>query len=135
MDETDALFNMLFGWGFVIIAVLLFFILIVALRSTFSFKNATVVKGKIIELTDIGELSLPTVECYSEGQAVRFKTKTPINNLIIGQDVDVEISSSNEPRIYDEDRVDHAPKILFMIIILLSFFCVKSFSFLNTFFS
>ncbi len=135
MNETDTLFNILFGWGFVIIAVLLFLVLIVAFRSMFAFKNAKIVKGKIIGLINIGELSLPTVECYSEGQAVRFKTKTPLNNLAIGQAVDVEISSSNEPRIYDADRVDHAPKILFMIIILLIFFCVKSFSFLQPFFS
>ena len=131
MNDTDALFNMLFGWGFVIIAVLLFLIFIIALRSMFAFKNAAIIKGKIIEVIDIGELSLPTVECLSGDQTIQFKTKTPLSNLEIGQSVDVEISSSNEPRIYDANRVDHAPKIIFMIVILLTFFSVQGYSFLQ----
>ena len=136
MNDTDALFNMLFGWGFVIIALLLFLIFIIALRSMFAFKNADMIKGKIIEVIDIGELSLPTVECLSGDQTIQFKTKTPLSNLEIGQSVDVEISSSNEPRIYDANRVDHAPKIIFMIVILLTFFSVQGYSFLQqTYFS
>jgi len=101
----------------------------------FAFKNAKKIKGKIVELTNIGELYLPTVECSSGGETVRFKTKTPLSNLAIGQAIDVEISSLNEPRIYDADRPEHAPKILFMIIILLTYFCVKGFTFLATLFA
>lgn len=135
MNNNDELFNLLFGWGFVIIAILLLLIFIVALRSMFAFKNAKKIKGKIVGLTNIGELNLPTVECSTAGETFRFKTKTPINNLSIGQSVDVEISSWNEPRIYDENRPEHAPKILFMIIILLTYFSVKGFTFLTIVFS
>lgn len=135
MNDSDALLNLLFGWGFVVITVLLIFILLVVLRSMFAFKNAKKIKGKIIELTSIGELNLPTVECSSEGETVRFKTKTPLSNLAVGQAIDVEISSLNEPRIFDANRPEHAPKILFMIIILLTYFCVKGFTFLLTLFA
>ncbi len=135
MKNSDELFNLLFGWGFVIIAVLLLMIFIVALRSMLSFKNAKIVKGKVVSVADIGQLNLPTIEYVQDGQSIQFKTKTFIENLQVGQELDLQISSSNEPRVYDADRPTPMPKVLFVVVVLFSFFSVKGFAFLQTMFT
>ena len=128
------MFNMLFGWASVTIAVLLFLICVVALRSMLEFKNAQIIKGKIIAVADIGELDLPTIEYQMDGQMVTFKTKTTLRDLVVGQAVDVQVAKSNEARIYDANRPDSTPKIMFAATALLAFFVVKGCTFLNTFF-
>ncbi len=132
---SDATFNLLFGWAFVAITVLLFLIFIVALRSILEYKNAEIIKGKIIKIADIGELSLPTVEYQIAGEILQFKTKTPMLNLKVGQSVDVQVAKSKEVRIYDKGRPEKIPSIMFMATALLAFFVVKSCSFLLTLFA
>ncbi len=134
VNETDAMFNMLFGWASVTIAVLLLLICVVALRSMLEFKNAKVIEGKVIKVADIGELDLPTIQYQMDGQTITFKTKTTLQNLAIGQSVDVQVAKSNEARIYDESRPDSTPKIMFAATALLAFFVVKGCAFLNTLF-
>ncbi len=134
ITSSDATFNLLFGWAFVAITILLFLIFIVALRSILEYKNAEIIKGKIIKITDIGELSLPTVEYQIAEKTLQFKTKTPILNLEVGQLVDVQVAKSKEARIYDKDRPEKVPTIMFMATALLAFFVVKSCSFLLTLF-
>ncbi|MEE9310652.1 MAG: hypothetical protein V3U64_06490 [Cocleimonas sp.] len=135
VTSSDVTFNLLFGWAFVAITVLLFLICIVALRSILEYKNADIVKGKIIKLADIGELSLPTVEYKVAGETLQFKTKTPILNLAVGQDVEVQVAKSKEARIYDKNRPEKIPTIMFMATALLAFFVVKSCTFLLTLFA
>ncbi|MCF6190863.1 MAG: hypothetical protein L3J51_10310 [Cocleimonas sp.] len=134
VTNSDAIFNLLFGWAFVAITLLLFLIFIVALRSILEYKNADIVKGKIIKLADIGELSLPTVEYQIAGKMMQFRTKTPILNLAVGQFVEVQVAKSKEARIYDKSRPEKIPTIMFMATALLAFFVVKSCSFLLTLF-
>ncbi|MFW5427474.1 MAG: hypothetical protein ACKE8R_09525 [Methylophagaceae bacterium] len=134
LNNSDAIFNLLFGWAFVAITILLFLIFIVILRSLLDYKNAEIIKGKIIKIADIGELSLPTVEYEAAGEMVQFRTKTPVLNLAVGQSVDIQIAKSNQARIYDKDRPDRVPSIMFMATALLAFFVVKSCSFLLTLF-
>jgi len=134
-ESSDAMFNLLFGWAFVAITVLLFLIFIVVLRSILEFKNAEIIKGKVIKIADIGELSLPTVEYQIAGETLQFKTKTPLLNLEVGQSIDVQVAKSKEARIYDKNRPDKVPSIMFMATALLAFFVVKSCSFLLTLFS
>lgn len=135
LDNSDVMFNLLFGWAFVAITILLFLIFIVALRSFLEFKNAETTKGKVIDIKNIGELNLPTIEYQSAGEAVQFKTKTPLKDLVLGQSVDVQIGKSKEVRILDKDQSDKIPTIMFFITALLAFFVVKSCSFLLTVFS
>ena len=132
---SDVTFNLLFGWAFVAITVLLFLICIVALRSILEYKNAQVVTGKVVKIADIGELSLPTVEYQISGETLQFKTKTPILNLQVGQSVEVQVAKSKEARIYDKSRPEKIPTIMFMATALLAFFVVKSCSFLMTLFA
>ncbi len=134
ISDSDAMFNLLFGWAFVAITILLFLIFIVILRSLLDYKNAEIIKGKIVKIADIGELSLPTVEYEVAGETVQFRTKTPVLNLAVGQSVDIQIAKSNQARIYDKDRPDRVPSIMFMATALLAFFVVKSCSFLLTLF-
>ena len=133
-DNSDALFNVLFGWAFIAITVLLFLIFIVALRSILEYKNAKIIQGKIVKISDIGELSLPTVEYQIAGEIMQFKTKTTMLNLSVGQSVDVQVAKSSEARIYDKHRPEKIPTIMFVITALLAFFVVKSYSFLLTLF-
>jgi len=135
ITNSDAMFNLLFGWAFVAITLLLFLILIVALRSVLEYKNAEIIKGKIIKVADIGELSLPTVEYQIAGETLQFKTKTPLSNLEIGQSIDVQVAKSKQVRIYDNGRPEKIPTIMFMATALLAFFVVKSCSFLLTLFA
>ena len=135
ITNSDATFNLLFGWAFVAITVLLFLIFIVALRSILEYKNAEIITGKIIKIADIGELSLPTVEYQIAGETLQFRTKTPILNLKVGQSVDVQVAKSKEARIYDKGRPEKIPTIMFMATALLAFFVVKSCSFLLTLFA
>ncbi len=135
ITSSDAMFNLLFGWAFVVITVLLFLIIIVALRSILEYKNAEIIKGRIIKIADIGELSLPTVEYQISGETLQFRTKTPLLNLKVGQSVDVQVAKSKEARIYDKDRPEKIPTIMFMATVLLAFFVVKSYSFLLTLFA
>ncbi len=135
ITSSDVTFNLLFGWAFVAITVLLFLIFIVALRSILEYKNAEIIKGKIIKIADIGELSLPTVEYQIAGKTLQFKTKTPMLNLKVGQSVDVQVAKSKEARIYDKGRPEKIPTIMFMATALLAFFVVKSCSFLLTLFA
>ena len=134
-EGSDAMFNLLFGWAFVAITILLFLIFIVALRSILEYKNAEIIKGKIIKIADIGELSLPTVEYQIEGKTVQFRTKTPLLNLEVGQSIDVQVAKSKEARIYEKGRPEKVPTIMFMATALLAFFVVKSCLFLLTLFS
>ena len=53
ITSSDATFNMLFGWAFVALTILLFLIFVVALRSILEYKNAQIIKGKIIKIADI----------------------------------------------------------------------------------
>ena len=135
ITDSDATFNLLFGWAFVAVTILLFLIFIVALHSILEYKNAQVIKGKIIKVSDIGELSLPTVEYQIAGETLQFKTKTPILNLEVGQCVEVQVAKSKEARIYDQGRSEKVPTIMFMTTALLAFFVVKSCSFLLTLFA
>ncbi len=135
ITSSDAIFNLLFGWAFVVITLLLFLILIVSLCSILEYKNAEIIKGKIIKIADIGELSLPTVEYQLAGEILQFKTKTPLPNLKVGQSIDVQIAKSKEVRIYDKGRPEKIPTIMFMATALLAFFVVKSCSFLLTLFA
>ena len=134
LQPSDALFNNLFGWGFVIVTVLLFLIFIVVLRSLLEYKNAKVVSAKVISVTNIGELNLPTLEYQSGGETLTFRTKTPLDNLVVGQSVDVQIGRSDMPRIFNKNQPDTVPKIMFAVTALLAFFVAKSISFLLTFF-
>ena len=134
LDGSDAMFTLLFGWVFVAITILWFLVFVVVLRSLLEYKNAEIIKGKIIKIADIGELSLPTVEYQVAGETLRFKTKTPILNLSVGQTVDAQIAKSKQARIYDKNRPDKVPSIMFMATALLAFFVVKSCSFLLTLF-
>jgi len=120
------MFNLLFGWAFVAITILLFLIFIVILRSFLEYKNAEIIKGKIIKISDIGELSLPTVEYQSAGETVQFRTKTSVVNLAVGQLVDIQVGRSDQARVYDKNRPDKVPSIMFMATALLAFFVVKS---------
>ena len=135
VTSSDEMFNLLFGWAFVAITILLFLILIVVLRSLLEYKNAEIIKGKIIKIADIGELSLPTIEYQMGGETLQFRTKTPISNLKVGQSVDVQVAKSKEARIYDKSRPEKIPTIMFMATALLAFFVVKSCSFLLTLFA
>ena len=76
MIGSATFFDLLFGWGFVVIAVLLVVFFFVVLRTMGSFKNADKAKGKIINLTDIGAQSLPLIEYEFKGEKLSFKTKT-----------------------------------------------------------
>jgi len=135
VTSSDEMFNLLFGWAFVAITILLFLILIVVLRSLLEYKNAEIIKEKIIKIADIGELSLPTIEYQMGGETLQFRTKTPISNLKVGQSVDVQVAKSKEARIYDKSRPEKIPTIMFMATALLAFFVVKSCSFLLTLFA
>ena len=135
ISSSDATFNLLFGWAFVAITILLFLIFIVALRSILEYKNAQVVKGKIIKIADIGELSLPTVEYEMAGETLHFRTKTPILNLKVGQSVEVQVAKSNAARIHDKSRPEKIPTVMFVATALLAFFVVKSCSFLIALFT
>jgi hypothetical protein len=135
ITSSDTTFNLLFGWAFVAVTILLFLILIVVLRSILEYKNAEIIKGKIIKIADIGELSLPTVEYQMEGETLQFRTKTPILNLKVGQSVDVQVAKSKDVRLYDKGRPEKIPSIMFMATALLAFFVVKSCSFLLTLFN
>jgi len=135
VTNSDEIFNLLFGWAFVVITVLLFFILIVAIRSILEYKNADIIKGKIIKVADIGELNLPTVEYEMGGETLHFRTKTPISDLKVGQSVDVQVAKSKGVRIYDKGRPEKIPTIMYMATALLVFFIIKSYSFLQTLFT
>jgi len=135
ITSSDAMFNLLFGWAFVAITILLFFMFIVTLRSILEYKNAEIIKGKVIKIVDIGELSLPTVEYQIAGETLHFRTKTPILNLEVGQSIDVQVAKSKEARIYDKGRPEKIPTIMFMATALLAFFVVKSCLFLLTLFA
>jgi len=135
ITSSDATFNLLFGWASVGITVLLFLIFVVVLRSILEYKNAEIIKGKIIKIADIGELSLPTVEYQIAGETLQFRTKTPLLNLKVGQSIDVQVAKSKEARIYDENRSEKVPSIMFMATALLAFFVVKSCLFLLAFFA
>jgi len=126
LNDSDTMFNLLFGWAFVAITILLFLIFIVILRSFLEYKNAEIIKGKIIKISDIGELSLPTVEYQSAGETVQFRTKTSVVNLAVGQLVDIQVGRSDQARVYDKNRPDKVPSIMFMATALLAFFVVKS---------
>lgn len=134
MNNSDEIFNLLFGWGFVIIAILLLLIFIVALKSVLAFNNAKIIKGKVVDLTDLGELNMPTIEYELQGKIAYFKTKTYIENLQIGQEIDLELASTNEVRVFDSNSSTPLPKVLFVVVILFSFFSVKGYFFLQTLF-
>ena len=68
MKDSDVMFNTIFGWSTVVLAILLITILVVYARSLLVFKNAKVIKGKVIDLMDIGELDLPTIEYQLNGE-------------------------------------------------------------------
>ena len=56
MKDSDVIFNMIFGWSMVVIAVLLIAVLVVYIKSLLVFKNAKVIKGKVVDLNQIGIL-------------------------------------------------------------------------------
>ena len=132
MNDSDVIFNMVFGWSTVVLAVLFFAVLVVYIRSLLVFKNAEVIKGKIIDLMDIGELDLPTIEYQLGGETLHFRSKTAIKTLAVGQELDLQIGKANEPRIMDKNSSVKLPMVIYVIFALVIIFGIKAVGFLQS---
>ncbi|WP_299872467.1 hypothetical protein [uncultured Cocleimonas sp.] len=132
MEDSDVMFNLVFGWGMVVLAVLLVAVLVVYIKSLLVFKNAKVIKGKVIDLMDIGELNLPTIEYQLDGETLHFRSKTAIKNLVVDEDVDIEIGVANEPRIYEKNSTIKLPMVIYVIFALVIIFGIKAVAFLQS---
>lgn len=121
----------MFGWGFLIGACLLSLVVWAVVRSTYAFKNAEIVKGKIIELRDLGAENLPTVEYKFSGETASFRASTPLDGLNVGEEVDVQLGKSRDVRLYDKNKVDSIPKMLYVVICLLLFMLFKGVTLLS----
>jgi len=134
MSEIEPLFNLLLGWMFVAVAVLLLFVILMVIRSSNAFKNAKIVKGKIVELNQFADEHLPTIEFVVEGKVKRFRETTKQEGLQIGKEVKVQLGRSNDVRLFEEGKVDKLPKMVFVVMLIFMFFFVKAILFLKTFF-
>lgn len=134
MSEIEPLFNLLLGWMFVAVAVLLLFVILMVIRSSNAFKNAKIVKGKIVELNQFADEHLPTIEFVEEGKVKRFRETTKQEGLQIGKEVKVQLGRSNDVRLFEEGKVDKLPKMVFVVMLIFMFFFVKAILFLKTFF-
>ena len=132
MIDLDVIFNMVFGWSTVVLAVLLLAVLVVYIRSLLVFKNADVIKGKVIDLIDIGELDLPTIEYQLGGEILHFRSKTAIKTLAVGQELDLQIGDTNEPRILDKNSSIKLPMVIYVIFTLMIIFGFKGVAFLQS---
>lgn len=132
MNDSDVMFNMVFGWGTVVLAVLLLAVLVVYIRSLLVFKNAEVIKGKVIDLMDIGELDLPTIEYQLGGETLHFRSKTAIKTLAVGQELDLQIGNENQPRIMDKNSQFKLPMVIYVIFALVIIFGIKGVSFIQS---
>jgi len=132
MEDSDVMFNLVFGWGMVVLVVLLVAVLVVYIKSLLVFKNAKVIKGKVIDLMDIGELNLPTIEYQLDGETLHFRSKTAIKNLVVDEDVDIEIGVANEPRIYEKNSTIKLPMVIYVIFALVIIFGIKAVAFLQS---
>jgi len=132
MKDSDVIFNMIFGWSMVVIAVLLIAVLVVYIKSLLVFKNAKVIKGKVVDLMDIGELDLPTVEYQLNGETLHFRSKTAIKTLAVGQALDIQIGNANEPRILEKNNSKKLPMVIYVIFALVIIFGIKAVSFLQS---
>jgi len=132
MNDSDVIFNTVFGWSTVILAVLFLAILVVYIRSLLVFKNAEVIRGKIIDLMDIGELDLPTIEYQLGGETLHFRSKTAIKTFAVGQELDLQIGKSNEPRIMDKNSSVKLPMVIYVIFALVIIFGIKAVGFLQS---
>ena len=132
MKDSDVMFNMIFGWSTVVLAVLLIAVLVVYIRSLLVFKNAKVIKGKVIDLMDIGELDLPTIEYQLDGETLHFRSKTAIKTLAVGEDLDIQIGDTNEPRILEKNSAIKLPMVIYVICALVIIFSIKAVGFLQS---
>ena len=132
MKDSDVMFNMVFGWATVVMAVLLVAILVVYIRSLLVFKNAEIIKGKVIDLMDIGELDLPTIEYQLGGETLHFRSKTAIKTLAVGQELELQIGNDSEPRILDKNSTTKLPMVIYVIFTLIIVFGFKSVTFLQS---
>ncbi len=132
MKDSDVMFNMIFGWSTVVLAVLLIAVLVVYIRSLLVFKNAKVIKGKVIDLMDIGELDLPTIEYQLDGETLHFRSKTAIKTLAVGEDLDIQIGDTNEPRILEKNSAIKLPMVIYVICALVIIFGIKAVGFLQS---
>jgi len=132
MKDSDVMFTTIFGWSTVVLAILLIAILVVYVRSLLVFKNAKVIKGKVIDLMDIGELDLPTIEYQLNGETLHFRSKTAIKTLAVGQELDIQIGDANEPRILDKNNSIKLPMVIYLIFALVIIFSIKAVGFLQS---
>lgn len=132
MKDSDVMFNIIFGWSTVVLAVLLIAVLVVYIRSLLVFKNAKVIKGKVIDLMDIGELDLPTIEYQLDGETLHFRSKTAIKTLAVGEDLDIQIGDTNEPRILEKNSAIKLPMVIYVICALVIIFGIKAVGFLQS---
>ena len=132
MKDSDVMFNTVFGWSTVVLAVLFLAVLIVYIRSLLVFKNAEIIKGKVIDLMDIGELDLPTIEYQLDGETLLFRSKTAIKTLAVGEELDLQIGKANEPRIFDKNSTIKLPMVIYVIFALVIIFGIKAVGFLQS---
>ena len=132
MKDTDVIFNTIFGWSTVVLAVLLISVLVVYIKSILVFKNAKVIKGKVIDLMDIGELDLPTIEYQLDGETLHFRSKTAIKTLAVGEELDIQIGDASEPRIFDKNSSIKLPMVIYVICALVIVFGIKAVGFLQS---
>ncbi len=132
MKDSDVMFNMIFGWSTVALTVLFFVVLIVYIKTLLVFKNAEIIKGKVIDLMNIGELDLPTIEYQLGGETLHFRTKTAIKTLTVGQELDLQIGNANEPRILEKNSSTKLPMVIYVIFILMILFGLKAVNFLQS---
>ncbi len=132
MKDSDVMFNMIFGWSMVVLAVLLISVLVFYIKSLLVFKNAKIIKGKVIDLMDIGELDLPTIEYQLNGETLHFRSKTAIKTLSVGQALDIQIGNADEPRILEKDSSEKLPMVIYVIFALVIIFGIKAVSFLQS---
>lgn len=134
MKELDSIIELFFGWGFVVGAIFLFFVILAVIRSSKAFKNSKIVKGKIVAMGRYGDNYLPTIEFNAADGVHRFRYETKQEGLEVDKEVDVELGRSNDVRLYEEGKVDKLPKMVYFVMLLFFFFLLKGIFFLKTIF-
>jgi hypothetical protein len=132
MNDSDVMFNLVFGWGTVVLVVLLIAVLIVYIKSVLVFKNAKIINGKVIDVMDIGELDLPTIEYQLDGETLHFRSKTAIKTFAAGDDIEIEIGTAKQPRIYEKNNPIKLPMVIYVIFALIIYFGIKAIGFLQS---
>lgn len=135
MKEIEPLFDIMLGWMFVSVTVLLLLVILAVVRSTNAFKHAKIVKGKIVAMNQFADEHLPTIEFIEEGEVKRFRETTKQEGLQVGKEVKVQLGRSNDVRLFEEGKVDKLPKMVFVVMLIFLFFLVKAILFLKTFFA